>query len=112
MKGKILAAMALGAILAPCALVAQVPAGAPAGTTGKCRDGSFSSSPKKSGACRGHKGVDTWYAAAAPAAAAPAKAASQPAPVQSTAMTPAPAETPAPTPAPPARVRPRPVPRM
>jgi hypothetical protein len=54
--------------------VAQAPAGSPAGATGLCNDGSYWTGASKSGACRGHKGIKTWYASAgaAPAAAAPA----------------------------------------
>ncbi|MCL4633996.1 hypothetical protein [Burkholderia sp.] len=60
---------------------AQVPASAPAGTTGLCKDGSFYSGASKKGACAGHKGVKTLYgasgaAAASAPAAAPATAAS------------------------------------
>jgi hypothetical protein len=40
------------------------PAGAPAGTTATCKDGSFSSSATKQGACSSHKGVKEWYGAA------------------------------------------------
>jgi Protein of unknown function (DUF3761) len=59
------------------ALAAQgqaLPADAPAGTTVQCKDGSYASPATKTGACKGHKGIQTWYGAA-PAAAAAGKAA-------------------------------------
>ncbi|HEX8739042.1 MAG TPA: DUF3761 domain-containing protein [Casimicrobiaceae bacterium] len=44
---------------------AQAPAQAPAGSTGACKDGSYTSQAKKRGACKGHGGVKEWYASEA-----------------------------------------------
>jgi uncharacterized protein DUF3761 len=52
---------------------AQAPAGAPAGTTGLCKDGSYHSGSTKKGACSKHGGVKEWYGAADDKAAAPKK---------------------------------------
>jgi len=72
MKSYGLIAVLLVGLLAGPAVYAQQ-ASAPAGSTGQCKDGSYTSNATKKGACSGHKGVKEWYSAAAtPAAAAPA----------------------------------------
>jgi hypothetical protein len=88
MKSSILAAVAFAGLFLGSAAYAQQ-ASAPAGSTGQCKDGSYTSTASKRGACRGHKGVKEWYAANAPAAKAAPAAAAAPA------MAPAPAAAPA-----------------
>ena len=51
----------VGALFTSQIVVAQAPAGAPAGATGLCKDGTYYTGASKQGACRGHQGVKEWY---------------------------------------------------
>jgi hypothetical protein len=91
-------------LLAASIAYAQAPAAAPAGSTGMCKDGSYTSNATKKGSCAGHKGVKDWYAAVATPAAATTAAApmAAPATAPATATAAATAAAPAAAPAKPA----------
>ncbi len=73
-------------LLASAGAFAQTPSTAPAGSTGVCKDGSYSSNATKKGACAGHKGVKDWYGES-PAKSAVPVAATAPAPAAMPAKT-------------------------
>lgn len=97
MKRNIAIASMLAGLLWAATGMAQAPSSAPAGSTGQCKDGTYWTNATKKGACRGHKGVQTWYGSAGGAAstAATTPAAASPAPAP-TAAAPAPTSTAAP----------------
>jgi hypothetical protein len=92
MKSSALIAVALACLLAGSTVYAQQSA-APAGSTGQCKDGTYSTNATKKGACNGHQGVKEWYTAASTGSAAkmaaPAPAAAAAAPAAAAAATPA-----------------------
>lgn len=71
-----LTSIALGwTLFASLAGLSQAPS-KPDNATAQCKDLTYWTGASKSGACRDHDGIKTWYGAPANAAAAPASAAS------------------------------------
>lgn len=75
----------LGLICAAAPLAAQMPAG----STGVCKDGTYTSAKTKSGACSKHGGVKTWLAESAAATKAGGAPEAAPPPKLATAAKPA-----------------------
>ncbi|HUI60886.1 MAG TPA: DUF3761 domain-containing protein [Steroidobacteraceae bacterium] len=86
-SARTLTLIGLGVLWAAMCLAQQPPAGAPAGTTALCKDGSYWSGATKRGACSRHKGVQEWYGTAG------GSAATTPAPAASTSSEPAASST-------------------
>ncbi len=75
-------------LIATSEVFAETPETAPAGSTGLCKDGSYTTNDTKKGACAGHKGVKDWYGSSP-----------VPATTNTSAMAPVPAVAASPTPA-------------
>jgi hypothetical protein len=56
---------------------------APAGSTGICKDGTYTTAAKKRGSCNDHGGVKAWFGTPIPQAAPLSPQVSAPAPIQS-----------------------------
>ena len=74
---------------------------APAGSTGQCKDGSYTKAEQKKGACKGHGGVKEWFAAdTKKESTSEKKSESKSTEKKTTTAAPAAAPAPAPAPAP------------
>ena len=89
-------ALSAAAFGAQAQTTAAAPAGAPAGSTVLCKDGTFGSPATKSGACREHHGIQTWYGPATSTQGDAKSVASATPAAPAAAASPAPVATPAP----------------
>lgn len=93
MKAPLYSVLVAGIVFATSSFAA-VPADAPAGSMGMCKDGTYSTATDKKGACRGHKGVKDWYETASETKSAVSERAPAPPPsAATTAPSPKPATT-------------------